>query len=306
MALLRTASIRDDKWSARVEIDVTAAFNIILPLVLKVTTWGNDYTTTELRHHAPLIPGVPFYLWDASQQDGIDLTLFKPSTDTPQATHEITHFIDIMRLPHEHSAEDLVDQLRRKVFALCGATFEHPVRGKPFDYYNVTLCNAVGGQYAGAEMFSQDSEGAAFYIRIHVTLLSCHMICEAMRQKEFTQLPQYVSVSTSYSHKEYKCDVRWNEATTKHGGCFNGPHYDGDRHNAFIWCSRCSCIGCWWSNELCTAGHQEDETSPQWQEKQRKRESNHQGYLERAERKRKREEKKKLGSLAANAFSFKR
>ena len=60
-------------------------------------------------------------------------------------------------------------------------------------------------------MFQQDADSAAHLIRIHVTALSCHMICHAMRLKGLTQLPQHVTTTTSYSHKEYRCDVRWTK-----------------------------------------------------------------------------------------------
>ena len=122
MTLLRTTSIRDQEWSARMEIDVTAAFDVVVANVLKIESWGNDKTTIRIRHHAPLIPGVPFYLWDPSFEDGINIFEFKPSDDRPE--QQETHFIDIMRLPHEHLAEELIEQLSRKVFALCGKLME--------------------------------------------------------------------------------------------------------------------------------------------------------------------------------------
>ena len=102
MTLLRVASFKDEEWSARVEIDVTAAFDVVVTNVLKVERWGDDKTTIRMRHHAPLIPGVSFYLWDPSFQEGIDIFAFQPSNERPR---EETHFIDILRLPHEHDPE---------------------------------------------------------------------------------------------------------------------------------------------------------------------------------------------------------
>ena len=216
-----------------------------------------------------------------------------------------THFIDIMRVPHEHDAQALVAQLQQKVFALCGVTFDHPPKGKAFEYYNVTLCNAVGSEYAGAELFAQDSNAAAFFIRIHVTYLSCHLICNAMRLKGYTQLPEYVSTSTSYSHKDYRCRIRWNDALTKNGGFFDGPHYDSDHHNAFRWCSRCAKTGCYWENTDCVARVNESTNSPGWQEVADKKKRDNEAALQRAAKRQQKERMKKLGMAAARAFSRK-
>ena len=163
--MLRTASIKDEAWSARVEIDTTAAFDVVLSAVLRVTMWGQERTTLSLRCHAQLDPGIPFYLWDAGFEDGIDLEKIKLESVANKSMD--THFIDIMRLPHEHDAQALVAQLQQKVFALCGVTFDHPPKGKPFEYYNVTLCNAVGSEYAGAKLFAQDANAAAFLPYYH-------------------------------------------------------------------------------------------------------------------------------------------
>jgi len=164
----------------------------------------------------------------------------------------------------------------------------------------------VGKEYAGAEMFQQDADSAAHLIRIHVTALSCHMICHAMRLKGLTQLPQHVTTTTSYSHKEYRCDIRWTEATSREG-FFNGPHHNGDNYK-FIWCSRCSKIGCYYENENCTTRIKLKEAmmaSPKWQEVKASKEKRQSEYLKRMERKEEKEKKQKLGAAAALAFSRK-
>ena len=65
---------------------------------------GQERTTLTLRCHAcQLDPGIPFYLWDAGFEDGIDLEKIKLESVANKSM--VTHFIDIMRLPHEHDAQ---------------------------------------------------------------------------------------------------------------------------------------------------------------------------------------------------------
>ena len=98
----------------------------------------------------------------------------------------------------------------------------------------------------------------------------------------------------------------WNEPTAAIGGFFDGPHYDEDHHNCYIWCSRCGNIGCWWKNESCTAKVKIDESSPDFQKvKKRKERFKHQ-YQMRIARKEEREKKKKKGLEAAEAFKFRK
>ena len=149
---------------------------------------------------------------------------------------------------------------------------------------------------------THDSSGATYQLRIHISVLSCHLLCHNMRLRGLHQLPTHVQVDTTYSYKSYQCVIRWQEYKATNG-YIEGPFFQSAYCESFYWCPRCSKIGCYWLNPDCTARNRSMEAnSPQWEKVQNRKRANAAAYEQRRTQKEQKQRKKDLGQSAMEMF----